>query len=436
MRAGLAIISNSGHYYCCQAGGRIVLARSSQEWAPEITMQQEFLGIATDTCPATCNDDDLDESGNCCQTNYYTNEVSWTRDGAFIATAGKWELTAAVRAVDQEDGTIIDTAEENLQVTERHNSAVERVEWSPTQDSSGNYLLGTADLSGAANIWKVNKAGVIDPNPQVLSTETKITPYMASILSAAWSPDGSLFAAGCFWTGLTIVWRVGQDGTVDTKNKNKQVLEATPGKTPTGDSPPTSSVLDLAFSPDGKYLATLTAYSTRNDEARGTLWIYEVGQDGTIDTANRKELVDQSDTLLRGGRAVAWSPDTAGGYKLAVANFFGYVVVHRTDEAGNWDTQDEQYLMHATCGCSITGVSWSPDGARLAASASNGNAKVWMWDEDAGMVDTRSVQLLAPRANHYQSHLDWSPPGTTYDPVLATTSGPNDKTIRIWGSDE
>jgi len=151
-------------------------------------------------------------------------------------------------------------------------------------------------------------------------------------------------------------------------------------------------VLCVAWSPDGKRLATAGADNTAK------VW----------DAASGKELL-----TLTGHRdmvwSVAWSPDSK---RLLTGS------EDRT--AKIWDAASGKELMtlagHAD---SVQGVAWSPDGKRLATASRDNTAKVW----DAG-----SGKLLVTLSGHtdYIWSVAWSPDSTR----LATASW--DGTTKIW----
>ena len=154
----------------------------------------------------------------------------------------------------------------------------------------------------------------------------------------------------------------------------------------------TGSVLSVAWSPDGKRLATAS------DDKTAKVWDAASGQE-LLTLKGHTNIVD----------SVAWSPD---GKRLATASWDGTAKV--------WDAASGQELFtlkgHTS---SVHSVAWSPDGKRLATTGTDQTAKVW---------DAASGQELLTLKGHYGivASVAWSPDGKQ----LATASW--DKTAIVW----
>ncbi|MCM1941513.1 WD40 repeat domain-containing protein [Streptomyces sp. G3] len=199
----------------------------------------------------------------------------------------------------------------------------------------------------------------------------------------------------------------------------------------------TDTVRDIAWSPDGRLLATASRDGTaRIYDARSGRPVLVLPSDGAmvesvawspdsaqVVTAGRDQVVRIWDAvsgepvrLLTGagdiGRQVAWSPDG-----LYVAATFKDRVVRV------WEPSTGR-LVHELCGHGddVWGVAWSPDGARLA-SASH-DQTVIVWDRATGTAD---VTLTGH--TDFVEGVAWSPDGRR----IATGSG--DHTARVWDAE-
>jgi WD40 repeat protein len=193
------------------------------------------------------------------------------------------------------------------------------------------------------------------------------------IWSVAYSPDGKHLASAS----------AGPEKLV-------QVWDAQTGRELLSLKGHTSQVESVAFSPDGKRLAS--------GEDNGTVKVW--------DAQSGQELL----SLKGHTRAayVAFSPD---GKRLASASADNTVKV--------WDAQTGQELRTYKGGCN--GVAFSPDGRRLATPGGWPDPTVKMWD---AQQDQENLMLKGHTGN--VSQVAFSPDGKR----LASASG--DKTVKVW----
>jgi WD40 repeat protein len=212
----------------------------------------------------------------------------------------------------------------------------------------------------------------------VLASHVQLTLFGDTyyVFSVAWSPDGKRLATASA-DGTAKVWDAASGNELLTLRGHKALVSS------------------VAWSPDGKRLATASLDRTAK------VW----------DAATGKELL-----TLRGHKAivssVAWSPDS----KLLATGSWDHT-------AKVWDAVSGQELrtLH-NHDRNVDGVAWSPDGKRLATGAEDSTAKVW---------DISGGKELLTLRGHTDSviSLAWGPDGKR----LAT--GSSDHTARIWNAD-
>jgi roadblock/LC7 domain-containing protein len=148
----------------------------------------------------------------------------------------------------------------------------------------------------------------------------------------------------------------------------------------------------VAFSPDGRLLATASA--------DGTVWLWDPA------TGEHQRALTRHDGAVNG---VAFSPD---GRLLATASQDG--------TARLWDPATGEHLRALTGHDSLVrAVTFSPDGRLLATASADGT--IWLWDPATG----EHLRALTGHTSEVRG-MAFSPDGR----LLATASG--DKKVRLW----
>jgi WD40 repeat protein/KaiC/GvpD/RAD55 family RecA-like ATPase len=244
---------------------------------------------------------------------------------------------------------------------------------------------------------------------QIMASHVRLTlrAHRSPVWSVAWSPDGKRLATA--------------------NEEDTRVWDAETGKemlTLSGHSSPARSV---AWSPDGKRLVT------GSNDGTAKVWDAETGKE-VLTLSGHSRLV----------RSVAWSPD---GKRLATANGKNTKV---------WDAETGKEVLtlsgHSTY---VWSVAWSPDSRRLATADGLATAKVWdvetcrelrtvrgqsvAWSPDgkrlatnmAKVWDAESGKELLTLSGHREAvfSLVWSPDRKR----LAT--GSNDNTAKVWDAE-
>jgi tricorn protease-like protein len=208
-------------------------------------------------------------------------------------------------------------------------------------------------------------------------------PATVPITALAYSPDGKEVAASGYYE-LTL-WKAA-DGTLDRR------LRA-----------PAERVYDIAYSPNGKWLAT--ACGDPGQFGAVKLYLAEPGGGGK----GVRDLLETTDCVF----AVAFSPD---GKQLAAAGADRAVRV--------WDVESGKLVAmiedHADW---ILDIAFSPDGKRLATASRDKTAKVF---------DVAKKESLVTFPGHAQTvyTVSFTPDGKQ------VASGGEDNQIRFWNPDD
>ncbi len=230
-------------------------------------------------------------------------------------------------------------------------------------DDAGDRL---AVASGTAlRVWDVKRQAA----PAVVLSTLKDLPFGVAPLALAWSPNATRLALGLS-DGTTVI--------VD----------------PTGEVPPVSlpgqreRVLDVAFSPDGTFMATASA--------DGTVRVWEagwIGDDGAPATPSPLHTLRGH---ASGVNAVTFSPD---GGTLVTAGEDGAVEL--------WDvkTGRARYTL-AALPAPVTGVTFSPNGVYLATSGDAVRVFLLRLDDLVALAEQRTSRSLTADECHQYLHVE------------------------------
>ena len=236
--------------------------------------------------------------------------------------------------------------------------------------TAGDTLLA-AESSGTIQLW--------NPGSRTL---TGTLAAKSDVLSVTVSPDGELLAADT-WTGTTQLW--------DLASRTQRAT------LPAGSADAAETV---AFSADGKYLATGTLPSVR---------LLDVGPDSVVSSAVASLPVGQAESVWslafdRTGRSLAVG--TTGGTQL-------------------WDVTSQTLtgMLPVGTGTRVNALAFSPNGGVLAAGSDRGTIQLW---DPTSPGPTPTATLRVGTGNAIVNSVAFSPSGR----FLA--AGAQDGTVEAW----
>ena len=216
----------------------------------------------------------------------------------------------------------------------------------------------------------------------------------AMLLSLAWSPDGKWLATA--GSGRMTLQGPNRNNTVrvwDTATgKLKWSMEAHAGEILDGSVIPITT--SVAWQPGGKYLASSGPETIK-------IWNVSARAD--------EHVLRDSDGKKHHPMVVSWSND--GGY-LASGFSDGDIVIWKVES-------EEKVFTLKGHSAGITSAVWSPDGNRLASSSYDKTVRLW------DVVTGSQIREFTGHKGFVQA-VDWSPDGKRL------VSGSNDGTVRFW----
>lgn len=232
------------------------------------------------------------------------NSVAWSADGQLLASAG-----------DDSQVIIWDSSSGEQERVLQSTAAINSISWSPGRE----IVLGNED--GSVEVWDVNSGRQL----HLLTTNGE------PINGVAWSPDGTLLAAGSA-DAFVQIWEADSGDLLFSLDSNA------------------SAVTSVAWSSDSRFLAS--------GGADGTIQIWDAA-DG-----RQLRLLEGHDRFVN---SVAWAPDSQH-----LVSGSGDQTIRVWDALGGLQVSTIQAHQDT-----VTEVAWSADGDLVASGSRDQIVKTW-----------------------------------------------------------
>jgi Tol biopolymer transport system component len=230
-------------------------------------------------------------------------------------------------------------------------------DWSPAWSPDGKYLYFASDRQGSMNLWR---APIDEASGRVLGDLEPITTPAQMVAHPSVSGDGTRIAFSSVLMTQNIQTAAFDPATATVKGEPTWVT--------TGSRQWSSP----DFSPDGQWIVVASRAQPEGD-------LYVVRADGTgLRQVTSDAAVD---------RVPRWSTD--GSWIATFSNRSGQIQVWKIRPDGSG-------LGQVTAGQDASIVAWSPDGDRMAASADEGDSKVYLLDPNRPWAQQTVETLPTP----------------------------------------
>ena len=301
--------------------------------------------------------------------------LAWSPDGTWIASAGG---DGTVRVWEAETGESLLTYRGHTHLLNKINlqATIYTVAWAP----DGRRIVSAGD-GPTVHVWDAATG-------QTLTRYQGHSGLLANVYAVAWSPDGKSITSACSSIGWDKTVHIWDPSTGQTRSR----YDAHYGWVPN------FSVLSMAWSPDGTRVAATcgdktlriwsaktghlsASYRLRAEWSSHVAWSPDSRYLASAYSDHTAQVWDTSRGSpiaiyhghTEGVRYVAWSPD---GTCVATASNDSTVHIWEAFTGKNVYT----YRGHSAW---ATAVAWSPDGTRIASASNDKTVRIWSIGDNA-----------------------------------------------------
>lgn len=271
-------------------------------------------------------------------------------------------------------GSQDDTVDDIYSAAQRSDAHILALAWSPD-----GTLIAAGDSDGNVQIWDAQTRSVL------YSFEAREADWNEAVTSSVktldWSPDGNLLAAGIYtdvsWSLVQVIDPYAQEILTSIEFGEKR-----------------HRVSSVAWSPDG----TLLAAGGQQEPS-----ILPEGWVRVWDTITYELVAEHQQGHADMVTRVSWSPD---GSRLASA---AYDETFLDNNVMVWDTTTWELVLTLEHSEFVFAVAWSPDGTRLATGGGTNAGLIWDAETGQVLVESQDVPPDPQRISPGAGYISWNP---------------------------
>jgi WD40 repeat protein len=316
------------------------------------------------------------------------SSIAFSRDGKYLAaaswdgTARVWETTSGreiTRLITEEAATLntLKKFRQRLGSDSGYGFSYENtLAFSP----DGKYLV-KASLDETVQMWEVSSGREVmrlkNDAPRIVKLDKLHPPNLSAI---TFSRDGRYLAT------ITNGYLKTKEPSNDSKEASSiRVWEVNSGREVAHMNYDSKHVKTIAFSPNGRYLATATSYNTYdNPESNVSLWETASGRKVAYmqSIGDAEYLVGNPSAV----KAITFSPD--GRYLAGIGGVSDKTI-------WVWEASSGRGVAFLSHDDSVNTIAFSPDGKYLSTASKDKTARVWRIPNSSGREITRTHSVSA-----------------------------------------
>jgi WD40 repeat protein len=309
--------------------------------------------------------------------------IAFSRDGKYLATASwdgtarVWETTSGreITRIITDEAATLSTLKKFKQTLGSYSGYGFSYENTLAFSPEGKYLVKVG-LDKTVRMWEVSSGREVmrlnNDTPHIVKLNKLEPPNLSAV---TFSPDGRYLAT------ITNGYLKSKQPSNDSKEASSvRVWEVNNGREVAHMNYDTSHVKSITFSPDGRYLATLT--SGDDGPTDSNVWLWETTSGRKIVRMQHIQDAEYLTGYSNDVKTIAFSPD--GRYLAGTGSNKGKSI-------WVWEVTSGRGVAYMSHEDSVNAIAFSPDGKYLATASNDKTARIWQIPSSRGREVTHTI---------------------------------------------